>query len=1657
MIASHARHVGDVAIIGMACIFPGAPDLETYRQNIVSGIDAVTDVPPGRWDPEVFFDPRSSEGDRLYCKRGGYLGDLARFNPLEYGIMPRSLAGAEAGQLLSLRVAHEALCDAGYGEEAINHERTTLILGRGGYLDRSNVNLAMATMGVEQTLQILKTLHPEYTDEELEAIKRELKASLPPFEPDTASFMVPNLTTGRIANRLDLMGANFTVDAACASSLIAADLAVRDLCAYRCDLALVGGSHFATHVPLLAVFCQLDALSRQSQIRPFDENADGTLAGEGVGVVVLKRREEAERDGDRIYAVIKGVGTSSDGRGLGPFAPRVEGEELALRRAYESAGIAPESVELIEAHGTGMPVGDLAEMQALARVFGPRKGLLPTCAVGTVKSMIGHAMPAAGIAGLIKTALALHDKILPPTLHCRTPNPAFELDKTPLYINTETRPWIHGASDTPRRAGVSAFGFGGVNAHVILEEHWNGGDAEPSRRSLHWETEVCLVQGASRQELIEQARRVEQYVIHNPTITLKDLAYTLNTELRHDSMRLAIVASSPEDLHQKLAQARERLADPACRQIKDVRGLYFFEESLLNGGKLAFLFPGEGAQYPNMLKDLCLHFPEARAIFDECDRMFQKKGGALLPSQFIFPIPGSSEADRGEAEKRLWEIGGALQAIQGANWALYSLLRRLEIQPDYVLGHSSGEYSALVAGGVLGGEAVMRECVVALCDAPDRLAEEGKVPSAALAAVGTDRASVTGLLPQIGGSLHIAMDNCPHQVVIAGQEEAIEAAIEQLRAKGVVCQRLPFNRAYHTSLFAAAAQPQREFLEHLPLSPPQIDVYSCLTMAPYPRDPQQIKEQMAELWSRPVEFTGSINALYAAGARVFVEVGPRGNVAAFVDDILRGRPHLAIGCDVPQRSSITQLNHVVGLLAAQGVSMRLDYLYGPRSPRRIVMDEPTSASDRTTKSSSVVLPLDLPVMRISPERASVLMPRSAAVGGNGASPSAAHADPRPPDRATQPGSIPIVGMPLNQAALTHAVPYGVGPVPPSHDAASLVMQDHLRTMERFLSVEQQIIEAFLGGSEGGHALDASDSRPATDAPPLLFIGSITAMTPGMEVVIRRRVDPEEDLFLLDHAFGLSGTDVSDVDKTLKAMPVIPFTIFMEIMAEAASLLMPGKLLIGLRQIEARQWVEVDTPITLEIKARRRATEDEVEVQIWNLGSVADAAGRTEIPTVEGTVVFSGAFPQPPPTVPLALKSERPCRHTARQVYEEKLTFHGPRFQGVASLDRVGQNGLLADLRALPQTDLFRSTTAPNLLLDPVLLDAAAQNIGTWAEECLDTGYVVFPFRLSALEIYGPMPSVSEQVRCELEVHQVTPRQVSTTMILFGQDRRIIARLVNWQDIRFFWPRELYDVCRFPKRYLLSLPWETPMKDLPQGGRFVCRRVDPTSEHTRTITMHTLVHDLLSQAERQQWRNLTGREIRRTEWLFGRAAAKDAVRQLVQARDGRAVFPADVDIYQDADGRPYARLVGSDDPTVMPSISIAHSDGRAVVLAGWGGVGGRLGIDIERIRPREEVFQEIAFGQDERVLLDRFSGSDRDEWVARLWCAKEATAKALGKGLVEGPRSLRIDSLDNATGRVEVILGDRLARAYPDLAGAPLIVYTAREDDWAVASTICERG
>jgi len=456
----------DIAIVGMAGVFPGAGDLQTFWENIVSKFDAVSDAPES-WEGLAYYDPDSSADDRIYCKRGGFLRDVY-FNPPDYGVMPCSVDGADPDHFIGLMVAARALADAGYADGEFAHDRTQVIVGRGTYINRAFTNQLQHCLVIDQTLRILKELHPEHSEPELAEIKQQLKKCLAPFNSEVAPGLVPNVMTGRIANRLDLMGANYTVDAACASSLVSTELAMQALRFKQCDMALAGGANVASAAPTYMLFCRLDALSRKGQIRPFDRDADGTLLGEGFGMLVLKRRTDAEHDGDRIYALVKSIGIASDGRGRALLAPRVEGEESAIRRAYEQSGISPQSIGLVEAHGTATPVGDDVEIEALSRVFGTRTSGRPSCALGTVKSMIGHLIPAAGIAALIKTALALYHKTLPATLHCENPNA--RLKNTPFYVNTTTRPWIHGSS-TPRRAGVNAFGFGGINAHAILEEY----------------------------------------------------------------------------------------------------------------------------------------------------------------------------------------------------------------------------------------------------------------------------------------------------------------------------------------------------------------------------------------------------------------------------------------------------------------------------------------------------------------------------------------------------------------------------------------------------------------------------------------------------------------------------------------------------------------------------------------------------------------------------------------------------------------------------------------------------------------------------------------------------------------------------------------------------------------------------------------------------------------------------------------------------------------------------------------------------------------------------------------------------------------------------------------------------------------------------------
>lgn len=885
-----------VAIVGMAVLLPGAPDLDTYWRNLVDGVDAITDVPAQRWDPG-FYDPSAgpSQPDRVYCRRGGFVDGFAEVDAAGFGIMPNSVAGAEPDQLLALRVAAAAIADAGGPERMPDGDRIGVVLGRGGYLTPGIARLDQRVRTVNQLTSTLAELLPGLSTAKLDEVRAAFTDQLGPHSPEAAIGLVPNLAASRIANRLDLRGPAYTVDAACASSLIAVDHAVAELASGRCDAVLAGGVHHCHDITFWSVFCQLGALSHSERIRPFDRNADGILIGEGTGVVVLKRLDDALVAGDRIYAVVRGTGVASDGRAASLFNPEPAGQVLALRRAWQAAGLDPRdphSVGLVEAHGTATVAGDGAELTTLAEVFGPGSPAV----IGSVKSMIGHTMPAAGVAGLVKAALALHRQVLLPTLHCDDPNPL--LEQTRFRPIATAQPWEEGPQ--PRRAAVNAFGFGGINAHVVLEQ---APAAASGRRS----------RAAARADEPERVLRLAAADVDALAARLAAGAAT-DAETGSGPCRLAIV----DPTQKKLALAERIVANG-----KPWRGrsdIWFSPEPLLRDGRVAFVFPGLEADFAPRIDDVVAHF----GLTD----------------------PGSSHAvgDIGRHGLRVVEVARVLEAA----------LARVGVHPDAICGYSVGEWSAMISSGMYATEQV--DAFLADFD-PDSL----EVPGLVFAAVGAGAGSpkVRAALDAVPG-IALSHDNSPNQCVLCGPQERVTELVRVLRAGNVLCQELPFRSGFHTPMLEPFLGPIREAAEKFALHPTPVPVWSATTVAPFPANEAEVRAIFLRHLVEPVRFRELVEAMYADGVRAFVQVGT-GQLASVIGDVLHGRDHLAIAANAPVRSGLAQLRRVVAALWVDGADVDVDALalhlpqvqHSKRAPMRLDLGGPL------VRLGSAVAPLAL--------------------------------------------------------------------------------------------------------------------------------------------------------------------------------------------------------------------------------------------------------------------------------------------------------------------------------------------------------------------------------------------------------------------------------------------------------------------------------------------------------------------------------------------------------------------------------------------------------------------------------------------------------------------------------------------------------------------------
>ena len=447
-------------------MFAKSRNVKEYWRTLRNGIDCITAPPDTHSQLNDYFDNDPKKPDHIYCNRGGFLPAVP-FDPTEFGIPPAALEATDTSQLLGLVAAKMALSDAGYGDNRdFDREHTSVILGVTG--TQELVISLGSRLGHPLWRKALE--NKGLNDQQKASIIQDISNSYVPWQENSFPGLLGNVVAGRICNRLNLGGTNCVVDAACASSLGALHLGLMELYAGKSHMVVTGGVDTINDIFMHMCFAKTGVLSHTGDARPFSTDADGTVLGEGIGILVLKRLDAAERDGDRIYAVIRGIGSSSDGKSQSIYAPRPEGQARALIEAYRNAGISPETVALVEAHGTGTRVGDEMEFAALKKVFGAVNPNGNRCALGSVKSMIGHTKAAAGAAGLIKSALALYNKVLLPTLKAEKPDPKLGIEDSPFYLNTYARPWFSNKSH-PRRGGVSSFGFGGSNFHVVLEEY----------------------------------------------------------------------------------------------------------------------------------------------------------------------------------------------------------------------------------------------------------------------------------------------------------------------------------------------------------------------------------------------------------------------------------------------------------------------------------------------------------------------------------------------------------------------------------------------------------------------------------------------------------------------------------------------------------------------------------------------------------------------------------------------------------------------------------------------------------------------------------------------------------------------------------------------------------------------------------------------------------------------------------------------------------------------------------------------------------------------------------------------------------------------------------------------------------------------------------
>ncbi|MDM8560650.1 amino acid adenylation domain-containing protein [Candidatus Parabeggiatoa sp. HSG14] len=801
-----------IAIIGIGCRFPGAKNPQAFWQLLYEGCDAISEVPPSRWDVEAFYDPNPNTLGKMNTRWGGFLTDeeVSEFDPQFFGIAPREAERMDPQQRLLLEISWEALEDAGIVPERLAGSQTGIFIG-------------ISTN--------------DYAD-------LQLKYGVVP-DAYSATGNAFSIAANRLSYLLDLRGPSVAVDTACSSSLVAVHQACQNLRQGECNLAIAGGVNLILTPDLTITFSQAGMMAADGRCKTFDASADGYVRGEGCGIVILKRLSDAVRDKDNILALIKGSAVNQDGRSNGLTAPNSLSQQAVIRQALENANVRPTQISYIETHGTGTSLGDPIEVNALKKVLMEGRSKDQPAWIGSVKTNIGHLEAAAGIAGLIKVVLSLQHKEIPPHLHLKQLNPLISFEHNLLSIPTARQKW----TKEQRLAGVSSFGFGGTNAHILIEEAPQIDQTEKVfktpkfTRSLH----LLTLSAKNEQALSALANQYHKFLVDHPDVGVEDVCFTANTGRSHFAHRLAIVAESTQQLRDKLSQPTSDLI--ATHQVKS--------QPL---PKIAFLFTGQGSQYLGMGGELYETQPTFRKTLDYCDKILRD----YLDTPLLEILYPESEAN----QSKLNETAYTQPALFALEYALAELWQSWGIKPAAVMGHSVGEYLAACVAGVFSLEDGLK-LIAMRGRLMQALPQNGK-----MVAVLADETRVATAIQPYTDEVSIAAINGPQSIVISGNQKAIEAITATLNTASIKTKSLAVSHAFHSPLMEPMLAEFKRVATEITYTKPQIALCSNVT-GKFATDEIATPDYWCHHLRQSVKFAKNMATLEQQNYEIFVEIGPK--------------------------------------------------------------------------------------------------------------------------------------------------------------------------------------------------------------------------------------------------------------------------------------------------------------------------------------------------------------------------------------------------------------------------------------------------------------------------------------------------------------------------------------------------------------------------------------------------------------------------------------------------------------------------------------------------------------------------------------------------------------------------------------------------------------